>query len=304
MSMIRTDIAPPVYTETPRRAAILKRLKNKPTVMGAAIALALITLAAILAPYFAPQNPYDLMSLSIMDNRLPPGEASMSGTVYWLGTDSQGRDMLSAILYGLRLSLIVGLTATIMACGLGMSVGLLAAYAGGFVETALMRIVDFFLGFPTILVALVLLAILGRGVDKVILAIVVVQWANYARIMRASALVERQKEYIEAAENLGFPAWRIMMVHLLPNCLGPILVWATIHVATAIALEATLSFLGVGVPITEPSLGLLIANGFEHLLSGEYWISVFPGLALLTLVVSINLVGDRLRDSLDPRRRS
>ena len=304
MNVIRTDIAPPVYTDTPKRAAILKRLKNKPTVMGAAVALALITLAAIFAPYFAPQNPYDLMSLSIMDNRLPPGEASMSGTVYWLGTDSQGRDMLSAILYGLRLSLIVGLTATIMACALGMSVGLLAAYAGGFVETALMRIVDFFLGFPTILVALVLLAILGRGVDKVILAIVVVQWANYARIMRASALVERQKEYIEAAENLGFPAWRIMVVHLLPNCLGPILVWATIHVATAIALEATLSFLGVGVPITEPSLGLLIANGFEHLLSGEYWISVFPGLALLTLVVSINLVGDRLRDSLDPRRRS
>lgn len=304
MTTTSTDIAPPVYTDTPKRAAILKRLKNKPTVMGAAIALAVITLAAIFAPFFAPQNPYDLMSLSIMDNRLPPGEASMSGTVYWLGTDSQGRDMLSAILYGLRLSLIVGLTATIMACTLGMSVGLLAAYAGGFVETALMRIVDFFLGFPTILVALVLLAIMGRGVDKVILAIVVVQWANYARIMRASALVERQKEYIEAAENLGFPAWRIMVVHLLPNCLGPILVWATIHVATAIALEATLSFLGVGVPITEPSLGLLIANGFEHLLSGEYWISVFPGLALLTLVVSINLVGDRLRDSLDPRRRS
>lgn len=304
MNMIRTDIAPAVYTETPKRAAILKRLKNRPTVMGAAIALAVITLAALLAPYFAPQNPYDLMSLSIMDNRLPPGEASMSGTVYWLGTDSQGRDMLSAILYGLRLSLLVGLTATILACTLGMSVGLLAAYAGGLVETILMRIVDFFLGFPTILVALVLLAVLGRGVDKVILAIVVVQWANYARIMRASALVERQKEYIEAAENLGFPAWRIMTMHLLPNCLGPILVWATIHVATAIALEATLSFLGVGVPITEPSLGLLIANGFEFLLSGEYWISVFPGLALLTLVVSINLVGDRLRDSLDPRRRS
>lgn len=304
MNMMKNDGVAPPYFDTPKRAAILKRLKNRPTLMGAAITLAIMIAAALLAPYFSPQNPYDLMSLSILDNRLAPGSTGMNGTVYWLGTDSQGRDMLSAILYGLRLSLLVGLAATALACTIGMSVGLLAAYAGGVVETALMRIVDFFLGFPTILIALVLLAVIGRGVDKVIIAIVVVQWANYARIMRASALVERRKEYIEAAENLGFPAWRIMMMHLLPNSLGPILVWATIHVASAMALEATLSFLGVGVPITEPSLGLLIANGFEYLLSGEYWISVFPGIALLALIVSINLVGDRLRDSLDPRRRS
>ena len=303
MSIAKSEIAAP-YGDTPLRAAILKRLRSRPTAIGAGITLAIMVTAALLAPYLAPQNPYDLMSLSIMDNRLPPGSTSMTGTVYWLGTDNQGRDMLSAILYGLRLSLLVGLSATAMACTIGVSVGLLAAYAGGIVETLLMRLVDFFLGFPTILVALVLLAVMGRGVDKVVIAIVVVQWANYARIMRASALVERRKEYIEAAENLGFPAWRIMLMHLLPNCLGPILVWATIHVASAIALEATLSFLGVGVPITEPSLGLLIANGFEHLLSGEYWISVFPGLALLILIFSINIVGDRLRESLDPRRRS
>jgi peptide/nickel transport system permease protein len=239
-----------------------------------------------------------------MDNRLPPGSASLNGMTYWLGTDAQGRDMLSAILYGIRISLVVGLLATACASAIGMGVGLLAGYLGGLVETALMRLVDFFLGFPTLLVALVLLAMIGRGVDKVVLAIVLVQWAHYARLMRGSVLVERRKEYVEAAKNLGFSRARIMLLHILPNCLGPILVFATIHVATAISLEATLSFLGVGVPVTEPSLGLLIANGFEHLLSGEYWISFYPGVALLVLIFSINLLGDRLRESLDPRRRA
>ena len=181
--------------------------------------------------------------------------------------------------------------------------GLLAAYVGGAVETAIMRLVDFILGFPTILVALILLSATGRGVDKVILAIVIVQWAQYARIMRGTVLVEARKEYVEAARNFAIPGWRIMLVHLLPNALAPILVVATVQVASAIMLESTLSFLGVGVPITEPSLGLLIASGFEYLLSGEYWISFFPGLALVVLVFSINLVGDRLRESIDPRRR-
>jgi peptide/nickel transport system permease protein len=290
--------------DTPLRAAMLKRIRSRPTAMGAGIALAIMVALALFAPLLAPQNPYDLTGLSIMDNRLPPGSTGMNGTTYWLGTDAQGRDMLSAILYGIRISLVVGLLATACASAIGMAVGLLAGYLGGLIETALMRLVDFFLGFPTLLVALVLLAMIGRGVDKVVLAIVLVQWAHYARLMRGSVLVERRKEYVEAAKNLGFSRTRIMLLHILPNCLGPILVFATIHVATAIALEATLSFLGVGVPVTEPSLGLLIANGFEHLLSGEYWISFYPGVALLVLIFSINLLGDRLRESLDPRRRA
>jgi peptide/nickel transport system permease protein len=283
---------------------MLKRIRSRPTALGAAFALGVMIGLALFAPLLAPQNPYDLTGLSIMDNRLSPGSAGMNGMTYWLGTDAQGRDMLSAILYGIRISLVVGLLATACASAIGMGVGLLAGYLGGLVETALMRLVDFFLGFPTLLVALVLLAIIGRGVDKVVLAIVLVQWAHYARLMRGSVLVERRKEYVEAAKNLGFSRARIMLLHILPNCLGPILVFATIHVATAIALEATLSFLGVGVPVTEPSLGLLIANGFEHLLSGEYWISFYPGVALLVLIFSINLLGDRLRESLDPRRRA
>lgn len=297
----RTRTVPPL-AETPRRAAILRKLHGRPTARGTLIVLAVLALVLLIAPFFAPQNPYDLSSLNIMDGRLPPRSASMDGHVYWMGTDDQGRDMLSAILYGIRISLMVGLSAVAIATAIGSAVGLLAAYAGGRVDAMLMRLVDFVLGFPSILVALVLLAVLGRGVDKVILALVLVQWAHYARIMRGRALQERRKEYVEAAVNLGFPAWRIMVIHLLPNCAGPILAYATVQIAHAMALEATLSFLGVGVPITQPSLGLLIANGFQYLLSGDYWISLFPGLALLFLILTINILGDRLRESLDPRR--
>ncbi|AYR19506.1 ABC transporter permease [Alcaligenes faecalis] len=288
-------------TETAQRRRILRRLRARPSVRGSLIILFTLIGLILVAPFFAPQDPYDLMMLSIMDGRLPPGSEHMDGWTYWLGTDAQGRDMLSAILYGLRISLLVGLSAVLLSTLIGALAGLLAAYKGGWVDTLLMRLVDFILGFPTILVALVLLAVLGRGVDKVIIALVMVQWAHYARIMRGRALQERRKEYIEAAQNLGFPTWRIMIKHLLPNCMGPILVFATIQIATAIVLEATLSFLGVGVPITEPSLGLLISSGFEYLLSGDYWISIFPGVALLLLILSINIVGDRLRISLDPR---
>ncbi len=292
----------PALQATPQRAAIMKKLRSRPGTMGSALALLLLIALILVAPYFAPQNPYDLATLNLLDGRLAPHSPRMDGGFYWLGTDDQGRDMLSAILYGLRISLIVGLSAVFLAATIGSLVGLIAAYAGGFVDVMLMRIVDFILGFPTILVALVLLAMLGRGVDKVILALVIVQWAHYARIMRSRALQERRKEYVEAAANLGYPAWRIMLFHLLPNCLGPVMVVATIQIAAAIALEATLSFLGVGVPVTEPSLGLLIANGFQYLLSGDYWISMFPGVALLVLILIINIVGDRLRVSLDPQR--
>jgi peptide/nickel transport system permease protein len=293
--------AVPDYADTPLREKVLRRIRNRPTTRGAAILLGIMVALALLAPVIAPQNPHDLAALSVMDNRLPPGEAGMNGMTYWLGTDSQGRDMLSAIFYGLRTSLMVGLTATLGALFIGISAGLVAAQFGGVVDAVIMRVVDFMLGFPSILIALVLLASIGRGVDKVILAIVLVQWAQYARLMRASALVERRKEYIEAALNFGLPTRHIMIAHLLPNSVGSVLVVASISIAGAITLEATLSFLGVGVPVTQPSLGLLIANGFEFLLSGEYWIAVFPGIALVLLIGSLNLVGDRLRRSFNVR---
>lgn len=289
--------------QTPGRERMLRKLRGKPSTKRSLLALGLLIVLVLLAPLLAPQNPYDLLALDIMDGRLPPGATNFDGSMtYWLGTDSQGRDMLSAILYGLRISLFVGLGAVLISVVIGVTLGLLAAYRGGWLDTVIMRAVDFILGFPTMLVALVLLAVLGRGIDKVIIALVVVQWAHYARIMRGRALQERRKEYIEAAQNLGFPAWRVMLVHLMPNCIAPVMVFATIQIATAITLEATLSFLGVGVPVTQPSLGLLIASGFEYLLSGDYWISIFPGVALLLLILSINIAGDRLRESLDPRR--
>ncbi|MGO4624416.1 ABC transporter permease [Ensifer sp. 2YAB10] len=291
----------PSSANTQLRRKVLRSIRSKPTMRGAAILLGCLVLLAVIAPLIAPQNPYDLASLSVMDNRLPPGAASMTGMVYWLGTDAQGRDMVSAILYGLRTSLLVGLLSTSGAMIIGITAGLFAAQIGGAVDAIIMRIVDFMLGFPSILVALVLLASVGRGIDKVILAIIVVQWAQYARLMRASALVERRKEYIEAAVNFGLPTRHIMLAHLLPNSVGAVLVISTISVASAITLEATLSFLGVGVPVTQPSLGLLIANGFEYLLSGEYWIAVFPGVALVLLIISLNFVGDRLRRSFNVR---
>lgn len=291
----------PASADTPLRRRVLKAIRNRPTMRGAAVLLGVLVLLALLAPFIAPQDPYDLASLNMMDNRLPPGAAAMGGATYWLGTDAQGRDMVSAILYGLRTSLLVGLLSTGGAMLIGITAGLFAAQIGGAVDALIMRIVDFMLGFPSILVALVLLASVGRGIDKVILAIIVVQWAQYARLMRASALVERRKEYIEAAVNFGLPTRHIMLAHLLPNSVGAVLVVSTISVASAITLEATLSFLGVGVPVTQPSLGLLIANGFEYLLSGEYWIAVFPGIALVLLIVSLNFVGDRLRRSFNVR---
>ncbi len=226
------------------------------------------------------------------------GEALMT---YWLGTDGQGRDMLSAIMYGLRTSLAVGVVSCFFAMMIGLSLGMIAAFFGGRIETVIMRIVDLQLSFPTILVALMLLAILGSGVEKVMLALIIVQWAYFARTARSVALVERSKEYVEAAQCLALSRTRVIFRHLLPNCLPPIIVVATVQVANAIALEATLSFLGIGLPVTEPSLGLLISNGFEFMLSGRYWISMYPGFALLLTIIAINLVGDRLRDVLNPR---
>jgi peptide/nickel transport system permease protein len=290
---------PPV--ESPWRRFAVQFAASRLALAGLVL-LVVILLLALFAPVIAPQNPYDLGKLDLMDSRLPPGSDAAAGDLHYvLGTDGQGRDMVSAILYGLRVSLMVGVVSGVIALSLGGALGIMAAYRGGRFEQILMRIVDIQLGFPAILVALVLIATLGKGVDKVIFALVTVQWAYYARTARSAALVERNKEYMEAARGLGLSPLRIVMRHLLPNALPPLIVVGTVQVAHAIALEATLSFLGLGLPTTEPSLGLLIANGYEFLLSGKYWISVYPGVALLFTILAINLVGDQLRDVLNPR---
>lgn len=264
--------------------------------------LALLLLLAVLAPWIVPQNPYDLMQLDVLDARLVPGTRNGGGSfTYWLGTDGQGRDLLSAIIFGLRISLFVGIGSACIAALLGTLVGLVAAYAGGRVDTLLMRLVDLLLSFPTILMALMILAYVGKGIGNVVLTLVLLEWAYYARTARGQALVETRRDYVDAARGQGLPAHRIVLGHILPNCLPPLLVIGALQVARAVTIEATLSFLGLGVPITEPSLGLLIANGYQYLLSNEYWISFFPGLALLLTIVSINLVADQLREVLNPR---
>jgi peptide/nickel transport system permease protein len=297
---VQTGTKPIPTVESPFRRFISDFSESKMALLGLAVFLCIVC-AAVFAPYISPQDPYDLSQLDIMEGRLEPGTKSFVGYTHWLGTDDQGRDMLSGIFYGLRTSLAVGSMSAVVALLFGGTLGLIAAYFGGRTDTIIMRIVDIQLSFPSILIALVLLAILGQGVDKIIIALVAAQWAYYARTIRSTAMVERQKEYIEAATCLAMSHRRIVFRELLPNCLPPLIVVGTVQVAHAIALEATLSFLGIGLPITEPSLGLLISNGFEYMLSGKYWISFFPGVALVITIVSINLVGDQLRDVLNPR---
>ncbi len=290
----------PVAEETPLRRFARDFAGSKLALAGLAMLVAIV-LASVFASVITPQNPYDLDEISIMDGRQPPGFAMGAGFTAWLGTDDQGRDMVSAMLYGLRISLGVGIGSAVLAGMVGAALGLLAAYRGGRTESVIMRLVDLQLSFPSILVALMILAFLGKGVLNVVLALVLVEWAYYARATRSTALSERRREYVEAAESLALPRWRVLFRHLLPNCLPPLIVICTMQVARAIALEATLSFLGLGVPVTQPSLGLLIANGYQYMLSGEYWMSFFPGVALLMTIVAINLVGDQLRDVLNPR---
>jgi len=287
----------------PTLGLALRRFLSVPSAAIAAVVFAGMVAAALAAPWIAPQDPYDLRSVSILDNLLPPGERAFDGTPYILGTDGQGRDMLSAMLYGLRISLLVGLASGVIALAFGTLVGLVAAFRGGWVDATLMRIVDLQLSLPTILVALILLVILGRGIENIIFALVVVQWAWFARTVRGVALVENARDYVDAARGLRLPPMRILFRHILPNCLPVLLVVATIQMAQAISLEATLSFLGLGLPPTRPSLGLLIANGFDYLQSGRWWISVLPGLVLLVLIVSVNVLGDRLRETLNPHLR-
>ena len=279
-------------------ASLLTRDK---VTLVAFLLFSIICVAALFAPFIAVQNPYDLASLNLLDSRLAPGEQGVNGTIYLLGTDNQGRDMMSAILYGLRISLLVGVTSIVVSAIVGTLLGLFAGYRGGWFDTVVMRIVDLQLSIPAIFVGLVLLAVLGRGIDKIILALILVQWVYFARTVRGSVLVEKKKEYVAACQVLRLSRFRILFTHILPNIVGPLSVVATVEFATAIALEATLSFLGVGLPITEPSLGLLIANGFAYLLNGEYWVSIYPGLALLLTVFSLNLFGDQLRETFNPR---
>ena len=293
---------PPKPATAPSRWRVLALFMESPVAVAGLALFLIMAIASLLAPLIAPQNPFDIATLDIFDSLLPPGSrGEANGMLYLLGTDSQGRDLFSAILYGVRTSLVVSLVSVSLALSIGALAGLLAAFVGGWIDALIMRIVDIQLSFPAILVALILLSVLGQGIDKVIIALVVVQWAYFARTARSVAIAERNREYILATRSLCLSTPRILLVHLLPNCLPPLIVIATIDLALAVALESTLSFLGVGVPVTEPSLGMLIANGFEFMLSGYYWTAFFPGVVLALVIIAINLTGDHLREILNPR---
>jgi len=282
-------------------AELWREFADSKLAVGGLVVVGLAMLAAIFAPWITPQDPYDQSQLALLDARLPPGSVGSGGYTHWLGTDAAGRDLLSAIIFGLRTSIGVGVASGTIALSIGATLGLLAAFRGGMVEAVVMRLVDLQLSFPAILLALVLAALMGQGVTQVVTALVAAQYAYYARTVHGAALAERRKDYVEAALGIPLSTRRVMLRHLLPNALPPLLVVATVQIANAIAIEATLSFLGVGMPTSEPSLGTLIANGYQFMLSGRYWISVYPGIALLIVLMAINLVGDRLRDVLNPR---
>ncbi|MFI3245431.1 MAG: ABC transporter permease [Ferrimonas sp.] len=279
--------------------------------VGAASILLMLTLAAIFAPMLATQNPYDLAMLDIMDSEYPPAWDELGDPRFLLGTDNQGRDIWSAILYGSRVSLLIGFGAVALQSLLGIVIGLSAGYFGGRIDSLLMRAADIQLSFSTLMIAIIISAIvkatLGSelysqyAIFMLILIIGISEWPQYARTVRASVLAEKQKEYVDAARVMGFNSMRIMFRHILPNSMTPILVISTVQIANAIMSEAALSFLGLGMPVTEPSLGSLIATGFNYIFSGSWWISAFPGLVLVTLVLVINLLGDWLRDAFNPK---
>ncbi|GAB3771764.1 ABC transporter permease [Ramlibacter monticola] len=286
--------------------------RTSPVAMLAAAIAIVCLFCAVFAGWVAPHNPFDLTTLELGDARRPPAWLAEGSRKYLLGTDDQGRDILSALMYGARISLVVGVVSVLLSMVIGVSLGLLAGFRGGWVDAFLMRLCDVMLSFPAILVAL-LIAGVGRALfpnapntvafGVLILAITLAGWVQYARTVRGSTLVERSKEYVQAARVTGVAPLRIMLRHVLPNVLGPVLVLATIHIATAIITEATLSFLGVGVPPTSPSLGTLIQVGNNYLFSGEWWITVFPAVMLILIALSVNLLGDWLRDALNPRLR-
>ena len=287
--------------------------RHSPVAIVSAVVLFVCLAAALLAPWVAPHNPFDLKTLNLLDALSPPAGMTGSKAEYLLGTDDQGRDVLSAIMFGTRISLLVGLAAVALAMVIGVSLGLIAGYVGGKLDAFIMRVADVQLSFPAILIALLIdgvaRAMLPRDAHSsvalfvLILAIGAANWVQYARTVRGSTMVEKSKEYVQAARVIGISPFGIMRRHLLPNVLGPVLVLATINIATAIITEATLSFLGVGVPPTQPSLGTLIRVGNDFLFSGEWWIAVFPGAALVIMVLAINLLGDWMRDALNPKLR-
>lgn len=286
--------------------------RKSPTAIVAAVVALICVIATVFAAWVAPHNPFDLTTLELSDARLPPAWEEGGTRKYLLGTDDQGRDILSALIYGARISLVVGFASVVLSVLIGVTLGLISGFRGGWVDSALMRLCDVMLSFPAILVAL-LVAGIGRAMfpnapeslafGVLIASIALTGWVQYARVVRGSTMVERNKEYVQAARVTGVRGSRIMWRHVLPNVLGPVLVLATIQVATAIITEATLSFLGVGAPPTAPSLGTLIRTGNDYLFSGEWWIAVFPGVMLIVIALSVNLLGDWLRDALNPRLR-
>ena len=285
--------------------------RRSPVAVVASLVALVLIVAAVGARWVAPQNPFDLATLNLLDALKPPAWAQGGDWAYLLGTDDQGRDVLSAIMYGMRISLMIGVSAVIVSMIAGIALGLLAGYVGGKVDAVIMRVADVQLSFPAILIALLIdgvaRALVPREMHEVIAfpvligAIALAGWPQYARTVRGSTLVEKNREYVQAARVIGVSSMSIMFRHVMPNVLGPVLVLATVHVATAIITEATLSFLGVGVPPTSPSLGTLIRIGNDFLFSGEWWITIFPGVALVLLVLSVNLLGDWLRDALNPK---
>ncbi len=282
----------------------LKKRRHGPALSAPRVLLATYILLAVAAPLIAPQNPYDPLQIYGWEASSPPGAAAGGGYLYLLGTDGLGRDIVSTILYGLRISLVVSITSSAAAALIGLTAGVSAAYFGKWVDVAIMRLVDLQLSLPTILVALIAIVTLGPGIDRIILALIIAQWATYARIARGVALSEVGKPYMDAARLMRLPTRRIIFRHLLPNSIAPAITLIPIEIGHAVALEATLSFLGLGVPIDKPSLGSAVANGFQYLLTGQYWISLFPGLALFGLIASINLVGEDVRRKLDPRNHA
>ena len=307
-----TDAAPPGALARFFAGDVRHSFKHSPVAIVSAVLVLICVVSAAFAPWLSPHDPFDLATLDLSDARLPPAWLPDGKASFLLGTDDQGRDILSALMYGARISLFVALAAVLMSVTMGVALGLLSGFVGGRLDAFIMRLCDVMLSFPAILVALLIDGV-GRAVFPnahellafavLVLAISLTGWVKYARTVRGTTMVERQKEYVQAARVIGVPPARIMRRHVLPNVLGPVLVLATIDVAQAVIIEATLSFLGVGVPPTSPSLGTLIRVGNDFLFSGEWWITVFPGAMLMLIALSVNLLGDWLRDALNPRLR-
>ena len=309
---VSIDAAPPGALARFFAGDVWYSFKQSPVAIVSAVLMLICVISAAFAPWLSPHNPFDLASLDLSDARLPPAWLPDGKPAFLLGTDDQGRDILSALMYGARISLFVALAAVTLSVVMGVGLGLLSGFVGGRLDAFIMRVCDVMLSFPAILVALLIDGV-GRAVFPnahealafavLVLAISLTGWVKYARTVRGTTMVERQKEYVQAARVIGVPSSRIMRKHVLPNVLGPVLVLATIDVAQAVIIEATLSFLGVGVPPTSPSLGTLIRVGNDFLFSGEWWITVFPGAMLMLIALSVNLLGDWLRDALNPRLR-